>query len=390
MVQVLQMQDKQIFSCRRQDDKKPQCKTSTSPEEQKSLRYIFVTSFLLIVITSYLYPYLFQRPNQRHSKMMASRSSRYSNFAGAISEKLESDRYWLEGDKSHWYNVESIQVENASKLVGTAPNQIMAKFVQLGPDEETGRFIRQSVEITDQLFTQMWHNLAKSVLKRFFGYTQTDINGYLRRGSMFVLSSEQFSLLREKAGIRSCIEAAEGSLIDLGAGDGKPTDYLRPFYKETYATEASWAMRDILKEKGITVLDIDGWDVQDDSQRTFDAVACLNLFDRCEKPLTILRQIRKALKPGGLLVIALVLPFSPYVEWNTDHRPLEYLLNPSQENPNEEFSFEKQIPLIINKIESEGFSIGAWSRVPYLCEGDMGQSLYVLSDAVFLCTLNDQ
>ena len=157
------MQDKEIFSCRRQDDKRPHCKTATSSEEQKSLRYIFVTSFLLIVITSYLYPYLFQRPNQRHSKMMTSRSSRYSNFAGAISEKLENDRYWLEGDKSHWYNVESIQVENASKLAGTASNQIMDKFVQLGPDEETGKFIRQSIEITDQLFTHLYYQ------KYFFG-----------------------------------------------------------------------------------------------------------------------------------------------------------------------------------------------------------------------------
>ena len=163
---------------------------------------------------------------------MTSRTSRYSNFAGAISEKLESDRFWLEGDKSHWYHVESIKVENDSNDARDASNQIMPKFVQLGPNEETERFIRQSIDVTDQLFTQMWHNLAKSVLKRFFGYTQTDINGYLRRGSMFVLSSEQFILLRQKAGFQISTENAEGSLIDLGAGDGKPTDYLRPFFNE--------------------------------------------------------------------------------------------------------------------------------------------------------------
>ena len=321
--------------------------------------------------------------------MMASRSSRYSNFAGAISEKLESDRYWLEGNKDHWYHVEAGEIAKASKDAETDPNQIMGKFIQLHPDEETLKFIHQSIEITDQLLTQMWHNLAKTVLKRFFGYTQTDINGYLRRGSMFVLSTEQFTLLREKAGLQSNVEHAEGSLIDLGAGDGKPTDYLRPFFKDTYATEASWAMRDILKEKGISVLDIDDWDVLQQKQRTFDAIACLNLFDRCEKPLTILSRIRKALKPGGILLIALVLPFNPYVEWNSDHQPLEYLIDPS-ESQNNEFIFEKQIPLVIKKLESIGFSIDAWTRVPYLCEGDMGQSLYVLSDAVFLCTINDQ
>ena len=262
------------------NDKRKQSKPSTLPEEQKSLRCIFLTSFILIVITCYLYPYLFQRPYKRNSKMMASRSSRYSNFAGAISEKLESDKYWLEGDKQHWYHVEAGEVANASKEAKMDPNQIMGTFIQLSPDEETLKFIHQSIEKTDQLLTQMWHNLAKTVLKRFFGYTQTDINGYLRRGSMFVLSTEQFNFLREKAGFQSDVENAEGSLIDLGAGDGKPTDYLRPFFKDIYATEASWAMRDILKEKGISVLDIDEWDVQQQqSQRTFDGIACLSFPD---------------------------------------------------------------------------------------------------------------
>ena len=384
----MQNKDKS-FNRRLRDDEKGRSISSTLPDEQKSLRFILLTSFLLILISCYLYPNLFQRPNKRHSKMMSSRSSRYSNFAGAISEKLDSDRYWLEGDKSHWYHVEASKIENSTEESEAGSSQIMSKFIQLGPDEETIKFIRQSIEKTDQIFTQMWHNLAKSILKGFFGYTQTDINGYLRRGSMFVLSTEQFNLLREKAGLQSNVEE---SLIDLGAGDGKPTDYLRPFYKDIYATEASWAMRDILKEKGIIVLDIDDWDIQQQqqTQRTFDAIACLNLFDRCEKPLTILQRVRKALKPGGILLIALVLPFRPYVEWNSDHRPLEYLIAPSNESSSADLDFEKQIPLIINKIEDQGFSVDAWSRVPYLCEGDMAQSLYVLSDAVFLCTLNDQ
>ena len=41
----------------------------------------------------------------------------------------------------------------------------------------------------------------------------------------------------------------------------------------------------------------------------YDAVSCLNLLDRCERPLTLIRQIKGALKPGGFLVLALVLPF---------------------------------------------------------------------------------
>ena len=155
-------------------------------------------------------------------------------------------------------------------------------------------------------------------------------------------------------------------------------------------------MRDILKEKSIEVLEIDEWDVAENSQRTFDTIACLNLLDRCEQPLSILRRIKKALKPGGVLLVALVLPFNPYVEWNSSHQPIENLLDPSLEehsqtsNEHSKHTFEKQIPSIVNMFQREGFSVDAWTRIPYLCEGDMGQSLYVLSDAVFLCSLNEQ
>lgn len=47
----------------------------------------------------------------------------------------------------------------------------------------------------------------------------------------------------------------------------------------------------------------------------YDLISCLNLLDRCEDPLHLLREIRKALVPKtGRLVLAAVLPFQPYVE----------------------------------------------------------------------------
>ncbi len=54
----------------------------------------------------------------------------------------------------------------------------------------------------------------------------------------------------------------------------------------------------------------------------FDVISCLNLLDRCDQPVTFLKKIKKALKPNGLLVIALVLPFKPFVEYNKDNKPL--------------------------------------------------------------------
>lgn len=47
----------------------------------------------------------------------------------------------------------------------------------------------------------------------------------------------------------------------------------------------------------------------------YDVISCLNLLDRCDQPLTVLKDIRSVLEPTrGRVVLALVLPFHPYVE----------------------------------------------------------------------------
>lgn len=46
----------------------------------------------------------------------------------------------------------------------------------------------------------------------------------------------------------------------------------------------------------------------------YDAVSCLNVLDRCDKPNSMIASMRRSLKPGGIALIALVLPFQPYVE----------------------------------------------------------------------------
>lgn len=35
---------------------------------------------------------------------------------------------------------------------------------------------------------------------------------------------------------------------------------------------------------------------------------------RCDKPVQLLQQMKASLKPGGKIVIALVLPYTPFVE----------------------------------------------------------------------------
>lgn len=52
--------------------------------------------------------------------------------------------------------------------------------------------------LSSNIWLHLWHALARSVLQFFM--TQTDINGLLKRGSMFILSEEQFYKLLDAGG----------------------------------------------------------------------------------------------------------------------------------------------------------------------------------------------
>ena len=284
-----------------------------------------------------------------------------------ISRKLAEDRALLEeGNAAEWYHVDEGRL---------SPPELARRFVRLSADDATRAFIENSIERSDDILLQLWHNLAKSVMKLFY-YSQTDINGYLGRGSMFVLSRPQFEQLADKAGVRLDAENKLERMIDLGAGDGCPTQSFVPFFSEVFATEASPAMRKALEAKDIGVRDIESWH----EGPKYDLVSCLNLLDRCAEPLSVLGQIKSALKPDGLVVVAIVLPFKPYVEFSDDHSPVQKLGIGGE-------GFEDQVNSAAKVFEEQGFEVLSWSRVPYLCEGDLAKSVYSLDDSVFLLKL---
>lgn len=69
---------------------------------------------------------------------------------------------------------------------------------------------------------------------------------------------------------------------------------------------------DLLSSVFVRVLGIDEWHSMGFQ---YDVISCLNLLDRCDHPLALLRDIKRSLVPGtGRLVLAVVLPFQPYVE----------------------------------------------------------------------------
>jgi len=206
--------------------------------------------------------------------------------------------------------------------------------------------------------------------------TQTSINGLLGRGSMFVFSRSQLNLL---LGLESVARTSwKGEyLLDLGAGDGEVTQVMAERFEHTHVTEISTTMKWTLEKKGFSVFEVENWA---NTEYSYDLISCLNLLDRCDRPLTLLRQIKAKLRPGtGKLLLALVLPFKPYVEvGNADNQP-------SEKMKVEGSSFEDQVrSLVHNVFEPEGWRVDRWSRVPYLCEGDLHQSYYWLFDAIFV------
>ncbi|KAJ3663278.1 hypothetical protein Zmor_007581 [Zophobas morio] len=59
------------------------------------------------------------------------------------------------------------------------PPDLSSKFVELGPDDDTIKFLQQSEEKSDWVLTQIWHSIVKVFLGWFM--TQTSINGTRKR-----------------------------------------------------------------------------------------------------------------------------------------------------------------------------------------------------------------
>ena len=87
--------------------------------------------------------------------------------------------------------------------------------------------------------------------------------------------------------------------------------------------------------------------------------------------------MKNSLNPNGIILVALVLPFKPFVEVRNSRQPNQLL---SLEGS----TFIEQAQSFVKLMTSLGFKLESWTRLPYLCEGDLVHSVYYLDDAVFL------
>uniref|UniRef100_A0A4W6EVA9 Methyltransferase 9, His-X-His N1-histidine n=1 Tax=Lates calcarifer TaxID=8187 RepID=A0A4W6EVA9_LATCA len=223
-------------------------------------------------------------------------------------------------------------------------------FVQSHLDSGTKAFLKRSVEKSGWLFTQLYHSFVSTVLSPVV--SRTSING-----SVVVPSCHVFSV--------------SGFWRDSWTSEPGMEVWTEPRPENIHLPLC------LCRAVMLRVLGIDEW------QQTgfhYDVISCLNLLDRCNDPLHLLRDIKKSLVPNtGRLILAAVLPFQPYVEVGGQwQRPKEHLKIKGK-------TWEEQVTNLSNEVfRRVGFEVEAVTRLPYLCEGDMYNDYYVLDDAVFV------
>lgn len=237
------------------------------------------------------------------------------------------------------------------------PQEIHKLFKKLDYDQETDDFFHTVENFT--IFESFKVVFCKPLLTCFFNTTTT--NSILETGKMFVFSTSHISQLLSNS--------KKDTLLDIGSGDGSVTSKYSHFFNETTCVEVSSGMIYRLKQKGYNV--IESLDLVKNS--TFDVITCLNVLDRCEKPMTLLDQINELMHSDSVLLMTIVLPLYQYVEnGNVKEKMIENGLN-----------FHDSL-IQMYKLLKDMFEIISISRIPYLSQGDISQDYYILDSAVFL------
>lgn len=252
------------------------------------------------------------------------------------------------------------------------PPALRRRFVQLAPDASLSAYLERARQRRHGRFVTTLHRCLRGYLSDF------EINGLLGTYPMHVLGTEQWRFLLEAA-LDAMPAAFGGRLLDVGAGNGDVTAQLAPLFERVVTTELSRTMVWRLRRRGFRCVrrDVSEHGAPD---APYDAIACLNVLDRCERPLSLLAELRTALADGGLLIVALVLPYQPFVYAGATSR------DPSERLPLAFGSWEQSATSLCQEVlEPLGLSVLALTRAPYLSGGDARRALYELDDVVVVC-----
>jgi SAM-dependent methyltransferase len=247
-------------------------------------------------------------------------------------------------------------------------------FVELRFDAGAAEYVRGAVRARPGRFLTWLHGLLTHFWSDF------EVNGWLDLYPMFVLSTAQWAFLLESTTAAALeLERPRGRLLDVGAGRGDVTRELSRLFETTTVTETSSPMAKRLRRQGFEVVEGDLADQGALPQR-FDAVSLLNVLDRCDRPLSLLSSARLQLGHGGLLIVALVLPYEPIVLERGQRRA------PEERLPITASTFEAAASELVEFVlRPLGLRVEVLSRAPYLSGGDADAPLYELDDLIVVC-----
>ncbi len=283
-----------------------------------------------------------------------------------------------------------------ANLVLLSPH-LIETFTLLTADTETREFLEKAKA------PSMLRGALANCLRPFF--SRTTSNGIAGRGGMFVLSSAH---VQEFLG---SLQRRE-TMLDIGAGDGGVTQHISKLFRRTWATEDSAPMRWRLWMRGYSVIDastianrfsdadpegdarVDDVKLAESSHSSalvsglpaqFDLVSCLNVLDRADKPITLLRSILSLMHAESYALLAVVLPWCPFVENGAGQKVPSETLPMDGGQCCKGATFEASLQRLVDNVLTPcGFEVVKWTRVPYLCEGSPSHEYYTLDDAVIL------
>ena len=252
------------------------------------------------------------------------------------------------------------------------PARLRAGFTSMNCDRATRQFLEYAKRHAVGYVKQGLHTLLRQA------FSDYDVHALLNMYPMYVLGTEQWRrLLRaHRYDIR---REPFDALLDIGAGRGDVTQAISPLFHSVAATEASRWMAWRLKRRGITCYPLPDADATLPGA-PYDVISCLNVLDRCARPLALVRQMRHHLRPEGALVLAIAFPYRPCVYHGAATLdPLEPL---SCNAP----TWEHAAASFIDEVEQHCYlRTIAWTRTPYLCAGNPKRPYFELDDLVVVC-----
>lgn len=270
---------------------------------------------------------------------------------------------WGPAEARAWAHELGLQLRYDCKLEELTP-ALAGRFVQLGVDQSLAEYTARARRRRHGRVVTWLHRSLRGLLSDF------DINGLLDTYPMHVLGSDQW---------RHLLPDANGRLLDVGAGNGDVTAALAPLFDEVTAAETSRGMVRRLRRRGYRCHSLD-LATQPVPDGPYDVISLLNVLDRCDRPLSLLGNLRTALGPEGRLVIALVLPYRPFVYDGALTR------EPAERLPLRTTSWEAATSDLVDDVLTPlGLEIEVCARVPYLSGGDAYRPLYELDDVVLVC-----